>query len=220
MGIFSGTDIKKLKGSENYLVYAVGESIYVMVPKDPPQRAIITAHGGHAVLTKTNSFRVHADTVLQFYSDDTYSVIDPGFTNFLDHVAMPREVLSEGDTCFNYILTKYQGRHNKKAETYATIGQDIDAMYNAAKTHRANVAKYNRLGLTAFAKDNVLMAAFKSKVPAVLTVRNRWFKGDVTLSLAIDALKHVASSIQVIDCFFCRSALFGGKQRVEMERPI
>ena len=219
MGVFSGSDMKELKKSENYTVHAVGDSIYVLVPKDPPQRVIITAHGGHKVLSKTNSFKVPTDTVLQFYSDDTFSVKDPGFSDFFTKLSVPKEVLSEGDTCFDYVLSKYQGRHGNKKETYQSIGTDIDDMYRAAKNHASNVSKYEKMGMTEKAQQNKDLAAFKSKVPAVMTVRNRWGKGDVTLSIAIDAVKHAAGSVQVFDCLFCRSTLFGGSQDVQLISP-
>ncbi|MEM6748686.1 MAG: hypothetical protein AAF608_14815, partial [Pseudomonadota bacterium] len=79
MGWFTGSDMKNLKSSENYTVSEIGECLYIYVPKDPPQRVIISSHGGHAMVGGTNSFTVGDDTVLLFYSDDKYSVNDPGF---------------------------------------------------------------------------------------------------------------------------------------------
>jgi hypothetical protein len=90
------------------------------------------------VLSGTNTFTVPRPMSLQFYSEDTKSVIDPDFSKF-----------------------------------YTT--------------------------------------------PAVLTLRNRWFKGEAALSLAIAAALKVAPGITVVECPFCRSTMFGGSQSVQFK---
>ena len=205
MGWFTGSDMKNLQSSDNYTVSEIGECLYIYVPKDPPQRVIISSHGGHAMVGGTNSFTVGDDTVLQFYSDDRYSVNDPGFTNFFTSLGAPKEVLSTGDTCYDYILTKYQGTHNKMKETYESIGAAIDHMTNLAQDYAKVAAQQSSAGKSDIAAKYEAKAAHASKVPAVLTVRNRKFRSNMTLSAAIEGVKMAAPSVQIFDCLFCRS---------------
>ena len=214
MSRLQGSDMKKMKASENYTVYAVGDKIYMMIPKDPPSRVIITAHGGHTVVTKTNTFEVPEGLVLRFYSDDGASVLDPGFSRFFSRVSVPKEIISEREICFDYILSKYQGRHGNKNETYASLGNDIDDMYAMAKVHADGIETFADFWPER-ADDSRAIHAQAKNVPAILTVRNRWFKGDMTLSLALACIQSAAPSVRIVDCLFCRSRKFGGRQKVE-----
>ncbi|MEM7741386.1 MAG: putative adhesin [Pseudomonadota bacterium] len=216
MGWFSGSDMKNLQSSENYTVSEIGECLYIYVPKVAPQRVIISSHGGHAMVGGTNNFTVGEDTVLQFYSDDRYSVNDPGFTNFFTKLGAPKEVLSTGDTCYDYILTKYQGTHNKMKETYASIGAAIDHMAHLAQDYAKAAEQMTDAGQSKIAAQYASKAAYASKIPAVLTVRNRAFRSNMTLSAAIEGVQMAAPSVQIFDCLFCRSGWKNQSQDVAM----
>lgn len=207
------TKMKKL-GSYKSFDILEADTMFLFLPKKPPQKVIITSHGGHALLSKTNKFTVPSDTVLQFYSDDTFSVIDPGFDNFFKKVAAPKEIITEGEQCFDYILTKYQGRHGNKSETYESIA---NLMEEAQQSIESALGRAER-SVTQGGKNAALTSAKAHTVPAVLTVRNRWGKPTVRLSIAIESIKAAAPTVQVFDCLFCRSTLFGGSQKVKLVR--
>jgi hypothetical protein len=139
-------------------------------------------------------------------------VLDPGFNNFYQQEAAPKEVISEGEKCFNYILTKYQGRHGNKTETYDSIADIINETERLSKllTKQATTATSPK------AREMFRRGAAKEKLAAVVTVRNRWFKGEATLSMLLREVKQAAPSLILFDCLFCRSTLFGGSQGVDM----
>eukprot|EP01037_Dinobryon_pediforme_P012891 gene12892-12991_t len=204
MAKFGKSDMKNLGEQKGFKIYELGDLFYFLLPTVETNRVIISSHGGHQLIGGTNKFVVPSDTILRFYSEDTYSVKDPSFNGFYDMEAAPKEVISEGEKCFDYILTKYQGRHNTlkgNKETYDTIA----GVVNQAVEDNLNAQRRRR-------KD--WQAA--SKVSAVLTVRNRFFKGTAHLSKAIEAVHVIAPHIQLFDCLFCRSTMFGGSQGVNL----
>jgi hypothetical protein len=204
----SKSKMKKLGTFSTLTVYEVGDLFYVLVPEGNVDRLIITAHGGHALLSGTNKFTVPRGLTLKFYSDDTKSVIDPGFNQFYQYEAVPREVIDQGNSCYDYILTKYQGRHGSKDETYQSIARTIDGNVQGRRNYQLMAQRQPQNSSKYLAKS------MSYPTPAVLTVRNRWFKGDATLSMALDAALSVARGIAVVECLFCRSTLFGGSQAV------
>lgn len=214
MAFESGTKMKNLGEQAGFRIMELGDLMYLLLPKEPTDRVIISAHGGHAVLSNTNRFKVPSDTVLRFYSDDTFSVLDPGFDNFYKKEAAPKEIVYEGDMCFDYLLSKYQGRHGNKEETYESIAKAINDAVGGKAFFKGQAAKAS----TPKAKQSYLEQSAASKVAAVVTIRNRWFKGDATLSMVVNAVKKAAPSIVIFDCLFCRSTLFGGSQDVKLVR--
>lgn len=206
MSIFSSkTKMKKLTSRDGFDIYELGDIFYLFYPKEKTDRVIISAHGGHALVSGTNTFRVPTDTVLRFYSSDENSVLDPGFSSFYASEAAPKEVLSDGDKSFDYILSKYQGRHGNKSETYDSIATALSSAVNGRK-NTLKLAEKNK----GAARDKLLNSAARYKVAAVLTVRNRWLKGEATLSKVIREVKATAPEIVIFDCLFCRSKMFGG----------
>ena len=215
MGIFdSKTKMTKVTERGGLDIYELGDQLYYFKPKIGTNTCIITAHGGHTVLTKTNIFTVPSNTVLRFYSEDTYSVVDPGFSSFYHSVGAVKELVSEGESCFDYILTKYQGKgNNEMGETYDSIAQTINQNFNNYNflDDRMKVADKSS---SAYAKMH--KSKYSHKFSSVLTVRNRMFKSDMTLSTALAEVKKIDPEILVFDCLFCRSTMFGGKQHVNL----
>ncbi len=210
MSLFASKTKMKSLGEQSGLRIYQTDLLYLLLPKESTNRVIISAHGGHAVLSKTNQFEVPTDVVLRFYSDDTKSVIDPGFNDFYRGEAAPKEIITEGDMCFDYLLTKYQGRHGNKSETYESITTVINETV-AAKQQLLGGAQKLEAGAR---KDKLLQGASREKVAAVVTVRNRWFKGEATLSMVVHAVKKHTPAITIFDCLFCRSTMFGGSDAV------
>ncbi|MBB5690094.1 hypothetical protein GXW77_08460 [Roseomonas alkaliterrae] len=82
-----------------------------------------------------------------------------------------------GDTCPNYMLTKFQGRHSG-ADAQSIRDQEID---------------YE--GFQDIAGDAGIV---------LVTVRNRWFHGGITLKSAIHDIRKAVPSITTFNCMFCR----------------
>lgn len=215
MGVFSSKSKMKSMGEQSgFVVHGLEHKMYLFYPKDGTNHLIISAHGGHT-LTTTNKFNVPTDTILRFYSEDKNSVLDPGFNKFYEKEAVPKEIISEGESCFDYVLTKYQGSHNKMGETYDSIAKTMNAVFKQRNALLADAAKAGAKGNTK-AQDKMLNMAAANKTPAVLTIRNRHFRSDVNLSFALEQVKKEYSGIQLIDCLFCRSTLFGGSDAVKL----
>jgi hypothetical protein len=205
------SDLKKLGVVEGLTVYSIGGIMYLFMPQEKTNRVVISAHGGREKTTL--SFRVQTDVVLQFYSADTNSVLDPGMMNFYFAEAAPKEIITEGDLCYNYTLSKYQGKdHNKMGETYQTIARAIGDCVRGKRELLAGAQK----ATSEKAKSKLLQGAAKNKPAAVLTIRNRWFRSEVNLSYAIDQVKRISKEIVIFDCLFCRSMEGGGSDSVPL----
>ncbi len=140
---------------------------------------------------------------MRFYSEDTFCVLDPGFKNVYYNEAVPREILSEGDECFDYCLSKYQGRHSSAGETYSLIAQTIARSFAARETSAAQLKKATEQGNDR-AKRSLARAVAANKTPAVVTVRNRLFKADLPLTQVMGLVKEVSPDLTVFDCSCCR----------------
>ena len=156
---------------------------------------VISAHGG-IDQKKEPQFTVPFGT-LHFYSVHGKVTDDLGIRNFIfgGRATQRSESIGTGRLSYDYSLSKYQGKHGgspgKPAETYESI-----------EDAQNYVDQFNELLLQAGDK------APKGAQPAVdfdvLTVRNRWWNTDVTLSSALRAVQKV-NKYQDIHCYFCRS---------------
>lgn len=138
----------------------------------------------------------------------------PGDADFYINVDAVRELVIEGEPCFDYVLTKYQDKgNNKMRKIYQPIARTINTnlkAYNSIDNQMKTVDK-NSKAYAIFQKNK-----YANKFPAVLTVRSRMFKSDMTLSTALAEVKKIDPEILVFDCLFCRSTMFGGKQHVNL----
>lgn len=136
---------------------------------------IISAHGGF--LFTTVSFTVPKGAELRFFSPHSSLLIDPGLEEFHAHLAkaIPTE-LAKGKSCRDYLLQKYQGRHNEVGETYNAILE--------------SVMEHDQGGGGA----------------SVVTVRNRWdLVAGIRLSDVIAAVRREVPTISRFYCLFCRA---------------
>lgn len=205
----SRTKMQKLGDQGALTVYSLAELMYLFMPKAGTNRVVISAHGGRT--RTTNAFTVPSDSVLRFYSEDTNSVLDPGLDNFYTFEVIPREIISESEPCYDYQLSKYQGRHGNRNETYASIAQTITRESESRQSFLANAAEAGSDKL----KGTYLKEASKRKLAAVLTIRNRIARGDVNLSFAIEQVKSIAPEILIFDCLFCRYMHGGGAEGLQ-----
>lgn len=215
MGIFSSrSKMKKMGEQSGYEVRSLDHRMYLLLPKEKTDRVIISAHGGRS-LTNANSFEVPDKTTLRFYSADKNTVLDPGFSNFYTKDATPKETLTAGDTCFDYMLSKYQGSHNRAGETYDSISNVVNSELAFLKNSLSDAERAKEKGNTT-AEAKLRRNAGKVKMAAVLTIRNRYFRADVSLQQAVALVRAEAPQIEIFDCLFCRWARGGTDEAVPL----
>jgi hypothetical protein len=159
---------------------------------------VISAHGGYDP-KKLPTFAVPSTVGFQglfFYVDHGTLQTDFGIGGFAGEERKAVEELGPGDSCFNYELSKYQGKHNSAGETYDSIMRDIDAAIEAQKKYNTGMAKAPR----------VYAAKTRPRVFDVVTIRNRWNSSGMMLKdLLTLALAH--HKYPRVHCYFCRGAM-------------
>jgi hypothetical protein len=179
----------------------VGSNLYLFTAQIMKYHdtSVIDAHGGYDSSTK--KFTVPAGVTLVFYVSHGAIQNDFGLHKFRDSPTV-YETRPPGSDCWDYSLSKYQGRHagteGKPAETYETVDQDVVAVeeeLNKRQKYANNPAYLKAVG------NKPLPTVFD-----VVTIRNRAFGGDMTLSTVIEKVRKV-HPYKSIHCFFCRSSM-------------
>jgi hypothetical protein len=152
---------------------------------------VISAHGG---IKQNGSPTFHTRWgTLHFYSVHGQVTNDLGIRNFCTggKESQRTESLAATAKCFDYDLSKYQGKHNKAGETYESIEADQDYVdqFNALLVEAGDRAP----------AGSKMMVDFD-----VLTIRNRWNSRNVTLSAALSAVGGL-NQYSDVHCYFCRS---------------
>src|SRR5690348_15019266 len=107
---------------------AIGSKLYLFKSKSNSTDCLISAHGGYYKTTK--SFEVPLGCSVLFYGEHHKTLSDPGI-KLADTHAKPVETVGPGKDCLNYVLSKYQGSHNKAGETYEKIAGRIEFQDNS-----------------------------------------------------------------------------------------
>ena len=180
----------------------VGDNMYLFLcsgkEDEYAEQLVISAHGGIRK-TRSPTFTIPYG-VLQFYSDHGVVTDDFGLQNFAigGKNGQKRDTLQFGDTCYNYDLSKYQGRHNKANETYESILKNQRYVHELRMNQQyaiSNVEGYRIPPGTAATNFDVL------------TIRNRFFHKSMNLKRALDEVGRI-HQYQNIQCYFCRSFYF------------
>ncbi len=177
----------------------LGEKFYLFTPANDfnaeEDHLLISAHGGYTNLKGplgTSSFEVPKWVQLHFYASHGNSLNDPTVYGIMKGQVQVKETSGPGTRVTNYSLSKYQGRHGSANETYGSIGGNIDQ----------NVGVVDDIGRFNLSRN----FGFRF---SVLTVRNRRFRSDPSLSDALAALATAGYRFENIHCSFCRSSMFG-----------
>lgn len=201
---------------------SLGRYLYLFKSKTNSKDCIISAHGGY--ISDTKAFRVPDGIELRFFSVHSSSVLDPRIQTFQKNQALaePVEVFKGGQLCNNYLLTKYQGRHNEMDETYKEVADGVakqdmlrsgtaGKMFAAARTTGGDNDKLK----------NALNTLSRNHGGSVLTVRNRI---DVVFGIPLEAALKAAmkemGSLRVFHCLFCRSYMLGKDKHEAMDVKI
>jgi hypothetical protein len=180
----------------------VGSHFYLFKSKTNAEDCLISAHGGYEA--NVGTFEPKGAT-LYFYGEHGNYLSDPGLKlMYMRDLVVTEEIPSTTTRlCIDYILSKYQGRHNSAGETYDSISGKIgseddmiakllDRIANAKSDQARNVAQWN-------------LPSYKSM--SVLTIRNRWWRSDLSLRSAVEAAKKAMPSLKRFHCSFCRSLI-------------
>lgn len=159
-------------------------SFYVIGDTSGATECYIDAHGGNYsadYVLDNKTFKVPKGISVNFYQPAGYAF--GAFKSELrlgapkKHGGTADQDYGAGDSCPNYMLTKFQGRHSGMTKNE----------YEGQETDYA--------GFQEIAADAGIV---------LVTVRNRWFHAGTTLKSAIDAVHGAFSSITKFNCMFCR----------------
>lgn len=211
----SGTRMQNLGNHGDYSVHALGDKLYAFIPGQPTTHAIISAHGGHHLVSNVNQFTTPAGVTLNFYGPDQRNLFDPGMRNFyvMRQSAQVVETIAPGNPCFNYILTKYQTAPSPNAESYESIGTILTNEVQALQNLQNVRARYIQQGNHAMAQVKANQAALHPQA-AVITVRNRRFRSNVNLKEVLTAVRGAFPGLVTFDCLFCRGHFWSDATRV------
>jgi hypothetical protein len=179
-----------------YVSTEVGDVIFVwrkrfsaINPFGKNKSAIISAHGNDArINSKFPNERAYS---LHYYGPHGHSLVDPGLEMFLNKTAKVTETVSSTNAQQDYVLSKYQNKHNKKGESY-TKGF-LENTFNIEDD---------------FEMDIITLRSAKK--------HNNGRRLILLLSDVIDILFKAGFEYEHFHCSFCR----GGGQAVEIEQDF
>ena len=181
----------------------IGDNFYLFKALSSTPECLISAHGGHE---RERHFQVPPGITVHFYALHGFTLMDPG-TAVLNVKLTPKETITGPGKCHDYALSKYQGRHNKANESYATIATQVQSI---GQGRLAAQEKYVKAAAAA-APDWKLGMLRESVVSRhevnIVTVRNRVGAGDMLLSTLIAEVHGAFPSMTVFHCSFCRSSM-------------
>ncbi len=198
-----------------------GDSLYLFHPDNRyNEHCVISAHGGYSAgCFGGSTFNLPVGVKLAFYSQHGSPVNDFGIGNFLSKIHRIVETQTSDDNpCFNYVLTKYQGRHSNNAETYDSIGDAVNRNRDITTSLNSifeSANEFNRKAKRRSESKELLLAEaitplsdeLQFEYPFdVVTVRNRYWRSvnDMTLKKVVKAVLD-EHDYATIHCFFCRS---------------
>lgn len=181
---------------------AVGSHFYLFKSSTNKEDCLISAHGGYE--RNVTTFAPKGCT-LYFYGEHGKVLSDPGLSLMaIRGLKVVEQVPDTGKpTAINYILSKYQGRHSGANETYDKIAGRIGS-------EDAQIAKL-RQRIAAAASEKLRQGARQQlayyQSMNVLTVRNRWWRSDLSLETAVTEARAAMPSLIRFHCSFCRSLI-------------
>ncbi|MDX1812138.1 MAG: hypothetical protein R3240_09335 [Gammaproteobacteria bacterium] len=166
------------------LVWSVGAK-----PPEGPRGVIISAHGCQTPFNA--SFKVPANTKVYFYCPHGYSLEDPQTIRIArGEIAYNGEPYNAGETCPDYKLGKYQGKHGgKESDDYDMIGKKMHPQYLQKLVEELGIMHND----------------IKDIQYDIVTIRHRKVGFAPKLSEVITQLRENGYNYTEIHCAFCRS---------------
>jgi hypothetical protein len=178
----------------------IGSKLYLFPSATKTNQCLISAHGGYH--RDNRAFTIPKDVTVNFYVPHGYKMLDPGLEHMnLNLQGNESQQYTEGTECVDYCLDKYQGSHNVVGETYESIGSFI----SKANIRVAELASKKEATTSNAARDFYQKAADMLQTVSVVTIRNRSFSAEVTLSYVVARVRDVRPDIDTFHCSFCRS---------------
>jgi putative adhesin Stv-like protein len=181
----------------------VGKYFYLFKSPISTPECLISAHGGH---DRERHFQVPAGVTVNFYALHGFTLQDPG-TALLNAQVNPKESIAGPTSCHDYSLSKYQGRHNKAGETYASIDAQVQSTAQARTAAQSKYMKAAAQGAPDWKLGIARQNVTSQNAINIVTVRNRVGAGDIRLSDLITAVRGAFPSITIFHCSFCRSSM-------------
>ncbi len=164
-------------------------------------------------MSESRCFTVPKGITLHFYGEHGASRIDPGIADFFRNQgrALATESIGPGAKCRNYLLSKYQGKHNKLkvSETYQVIKTTVDTRDLVRTNHfKVLTSASSTANPNPQRAQNAMDQLVSGPGGSCLTIRNRWnVHFGVPLEDAIKAAKKEMPTLTDFHCIFCRSAM-------------
>ena len=178
-------------------------------------KLVISAHGG-ACKSPAN-FALLAGERLLFYSLHGQEAparslnYATGRLNRGEGAIGSAEDVTGPGNCRNYILQKYQGVHATSGETYDMLQKLQDPGADTAMKMFRNPHNLRKKS----ADGTIEPSQYLREVPLpevrnggpfdILTIRNRWYSGSVTLEEAMKEIRKLGHQYLEIHCSFCRA---------------
>lgn len=180
----------------------VGSHFYLFKSSTNAEDCLISAHGGYE--KNVGMFTPEGYKIL-FYGEHDKYLADPGLSLMSNRSLTVYEEIPtpQAPTSLNYILSKYQGRHSDSGETYESIEQKITGEDMQIAKLRERIASAKDDKGRERAQDQ--LQYFKSM--NVLTIRNRWWRSDLSLESAVEEAKKAMPSLIRFHYSFCRSLI-------------
>lgn len=188
---------------------AIGSYIYLHRPNRPFNadefHLLISAHG----VVAGSTFRVPDWANLHFYGKHGAALSDPGFREIIEGKYQVFESKMGGETCPDYFVSKYQGRHGNRRETYEKLQEAVQSNSDWLDTVQRLAAAGNARAVKSTLNRQNFAFYFD-----VLTIRNRYHgitaPMGVKLSWVLAELANHGYRYNQIHCSFCRWRPFGG----------
>ncbi|MBL0940408.1 MAG: hypothetical protein IBJ03_16055 [Gemmatimonadaceae bacterium] len=179
---------------------------------------MISAHGGY--IKENSTFTVPDGVRIIFYGEHGAALLDPGIGNFArdSSHARPREVVTGGQQCLNYLLSKYQGAHagsdgKQTLETYKQVADTVSGRDTIREKKFSMLMKASASG-----KGRALETLMDDWGGSILTVRNRWnILFGIPLKTAISAARKEMPTLREFHCIFCRSYMMGEDKKAAQD---
>ena len=187
-----------------------GSYCYLFKSSTNSSDCMISAHGGF--MAENRSFTVPSGLTILFYGIHGAALLDPNITSFAraNSRAVPVETFTGGQSCRNYMLSKYQGAHAGESgtEVVETYQQVSNTVSTRDKVRTSNFNKLTKPGQTVELQEMVFNQLMADWGGSILTIRNRWnVLFGVPLSDAIAAARKEMPSLRLFHCIFCRCTM-------------
>jgi hypothetical protein len=174
---------------KNQYIFTAGEGI-----NDRADELVISSHGHFWF--RAEEFTVPDWTTLHFYGPHKKALQDPTLASVGWQSVEAYEVFKPGSRARNYTLSKYQGRHGNKDETYERIAHEVELdremVLNFLNASEEEQRKYAGTGMTFENWD-------------VLTIRHRRFRYNPSLKSVLEVMGRTEQwRYPHIHCSFCR----------------